>query len=207
MMLQFKVPTLEVRAEQSGTVEGYGSIFNGRDSHGDVVLPGAFHQSLQKGMPLMLWAHDQSKPVGRWESGIEDDRGLLVKGRLNLKTQAGQDAFEHLRAGDLSGLSIGFTLPRDGWRMEGDTRYLSRVDLAEVSLVSLPSNAAARVTSVKALATKPSTLREFEAALHAIGYSRREAQTIATKGFHAVEAESEELSAALARIKAAVSIF
>lgn len=208
MSLLFSLPNLELKAEKSGVIEGYGSVFNGRDSHGDIVMPGAFAKSLEKGLPLMLWQHQQDAPIGRWTSAAEDSRGLFLKGQVNLKTTAGKDAYEHLLAGDVNGLSIGYTLPPGGWRPEGDSRHLHEVSLAEVSVVSLPSNADARVTAVKTYTIKkPSTLREFEHALVDIGYSRREAQAIARKGYAHQHDESEELSAALLRINAAALNF
>lgn len=207
MSLLFSLPNLELKAEQSGLIEGYGSVFGGRDSHGDVVQPGAFAKSLQKGLPLMLWMHKQDAPIGRWTQAAEDARGLYLRGQLNIKTATGRDAYEHLRAGDVNGLSIGYTLRSGGFRPEGDTRHLHEIDLVEVSVVSLPSNAEARITSVKTQPIKPTTLREFEHALVEIGYSRREAVAIARKGFGADQDESEELSAALLRINAASLTF
>lgn len=207
MSLLFSLPNLELKAEQSGFIEGYGSVFGGRDSQGDVVEFGAFTKSLKKTPPLMLWQHRQDAPIGKWTEAVEDTRGLYLRGKINTQTTAGRDAFEHLKAGDISGLSIGFRLPAGGSRTEGDTRYLHEIDLAEVSVVSMPANPEARITSVKAQTQKPNTLREFEHALMAIGFTRREAVALARKGFGAEPDDSEELSAALLRIRSATSIF
>ncbi len=98
-------------------------------------------------------------PIGRVASLREDDRGLLVSGELNLDTQSGRDAHAHLSAGDVSGMSFGFRVPRGGARAEDDgTVTLTEVDLLEVSLVSMPANRRARITSVK-------TMQELERAL------------------------------------------
>ena len=81
-----------------------------------------------------------------------------MSGELNLDTQSGRDAHAHLSAGDVSGMSFGFRVPRGGARAEDDgTVTLTEVDLLEVSLVSMPHRRA-RITSVK-------TMQELERAL------------------------------------------
>lgn len=204
MTLSFSIPSLSVRAQPSGVIEGYGSVFGIQDSHGDIVLPGAFAQSLKKGPPLMLWAHDQSRPIGRWVSAAEDSRGLHLKGQLNLQTDAGNEAYAHLNAGDVNGLSIGYTLGTKGAEYRNGTRHLTDIDLREVSVVALPSNDQSRVISVKTTArTKPSTLREFETALRSIGFSRGEAEKLAAKGWAVGNDEtSAEIRSAIQRLRA-----
>ena len=44
-------------------------------------------------------------PIGVFDSIKEDEHGLMVKGRLALKTQAGAEAYELLKMGALDGLS------------------------------------------------------------------------------------------------------
>jgi HK97 family phage prohead protease len=80
---------LDVKAtdEDSGTFEGYASVFDVKDSYNEVVLPGAFADSLkthfrQGTMPALLWQHDPSQPIGVWDDLAEDGKGLRGKGRL-----------------------------------------------------------------------------------------------------------------------------
>jgi len=47
----------------------------------------------------MLWAHMQEQPIGRWHTVREDAKGLYVEGTMNLRTEKGRDAFEHVRGG------------------------------------------------------------------------------------------------------------
>ena len=72
----------------------------------------------------------------------EDDHGLVVKGRLALKTQAGAEAYELLKMGALDGLSIGFRVnPKEvSYDKRGNKRIIKEVDLMEVSLVTFPMN-------------------------------------------------------------------
>lgn len=191
------IQVLDLKATEQGIVEGYASVWNVLDSHGDVVVKGAFQNSLNANKPVvMLWAHSQSQPVGKWLDIREDEKGLHVRGQLNLKTQAGLDAFEHLKAGDISAFSIGYMVNPNGSEIKNGVNYLHDLELAEISLVSLPSNPQARVTNVKNLnSAKPHTLREFETMLRTAGnFSRKEAADIAQKGFW-VKADKAELSA------------
>lgn len=208
-MLHYSLPQLELKTEPAGVIEGYASAFGVKDAHGDLVQSGAFHDSLQNNPPpSMLWSHDQSQPIGRWVAMTEDSKGLHVVGQLNMKTTAGTQAFEHINGGDIGGLSIGFTMHPDSFRLENGYRVLEKIDLREVSVVSIPSNPQARITSVKSLSTKPATLREFESALSSIGFSRREATNLAKKGWTALSDDSsDELSQALERIRAASLTF
>ena len=152
----------------------------------------------------MLWSHSTDRPVGRWQSLEEDARGLVVQGRLNLRTAAGAEAYEHLAGGDLSGLSIGFNIPAGGSLARNGVRLLTAIDLHEISLVTLPADDAARVTAVKAAIERPATVREFEGALRSLGFSRREAEQIAAKGFGHVNDEPDPGLEELRAVKAAL---
>lgn len=201
MTLHHTLPLLEVRAHAQGLVEGYASVFGGVDSYGDTILPGAYEASLAdhkaKGTaPVMLWSHDMGAPIGRWTSFREDARGLVVAGQLNLKTSAGKEAFEHLQAGDLNGLSIGYRVAQGGAQFVNGVRQLAKLDLHEISVVSVPADPAARITSVKSSVRKPATVRELEDALELqLGFTRREAKTLIARGYAAIASSdpSDEL--------------
>ncbi len=174
MTLQHSLPLLEIRAQPQGLIEGYASVFGGVDMHGDSIMKGAYAASLKthgaKGTaPVMLWAHKMDAPIGRWLSLAEDGRGLRVSGQLNMKTGAGREAFEHLQAGDLNGLSIGYRVPSGGRVYTDGVSYLKEIELHEVSVVTVPSDSAARISSVKTITTKPTSIRELEAALQGPG--------------------------------------
>lgn len=188
MMTLHTSPVLHVRAAPEGRIEGYGATFGNVDSYGDTIAPGAFSATLAAHRkagtaPLLLWGHQRDRPIGRWQEVKEDARGLFMVGQLNLKTQAGKEAFAHLEAGDLSGLSIGYTHDPAGAEMRNGVNVLKALDLHEVSVVTLPADEHARVTAVKQLEGRPETRREFERALCALGFTRKEAERIATKGF------------------------
>lgn len=210
--LRHSLPLLELRAAAQGLISGYASVFGGVDSYGDTVAPGAFDVSLAKHraagtMPVMLWSHRMEEPIGRWTALAEDRRGLVAEGQINLKTTAGREAFEHLRAGDVSGLSIGFRLGKNGAEPTKHGLLLKEIDLHEISAVTIPADGAARIHSVKSHAFKPATVRNFEEALEDMGFSRREARNIAARGFACVAEPGDDSHELISAIKAATLSF
>lgn len=212
MTLQISLPLLELRSESQGIITGYGAVFGGIDSYGDTIIKGAFRESLAQhkangSAPVMLWAHKPESPVGRWTDMIEDARGLKLTGQINMRTSAGTEAFEHLKAGDINGLSIGYRIPKGGSEYREGINFLKRIDLAEVSIVSVPADSAARISSIKAQTVKPATVRSLEEALKEIGYSRNEARNIAAKGFGGIGAAPDKSNELIAALHAASQLF
>jgi HK97 family phage prohead protease len=179
----------ELSAEPEGRIAGYASTWGGApDRVGDVVQPGAFTATLAEHraagtLPVMLWCHAMERPVRRWTVVGEDATGLQVEGMLNLETAAGREAFAHVRDGDVTGLSIGYTIPEGGRTYRGGGVFdLSRVELHEISLVALPCNSLARIASAKSLGTKAQAVELLRAA----GLSRKAAARFAAGGWPAL---------------------
>lgn len=165
-----------------GTFEGYGSVFGNKDLGNDVIERGAFLKSLKRRKPQnvkLLYQHKSDMPIGVFDEIREDEHGLVVKGRLALKTQAGAEAYELLKMGALDGLSIGFRVnPKEvSYDKRGNKRIIKEVDLMEVSLVTFPMNPQATVRSVKG---QDITIREWENGMRdAFSLSRSEAKMAA----------------------------
>lgn len=208
-----KTRTIDVGFElkalsETGTFEGYGSVFGVKDSYDEIVLPGAFADSLAVHkaagtMPAMLWQHRSAEPLGVYTSMVEDNIGLKVVGQLAMKTVRGQEAYELLKMKALSGLSIGFVPREDSYDNVTGIRSLKKVDLWEVSPVTFPANDAARIQGVKAIEVM-TTLSEIEDYLReAGGFSRNEAKCLIARIKHAGRAEAEcdltQITAALTR--------
>lgn len=186
-----EIKRASVNAE--GVFSGYASTWGGPpDLVGDIIQRGAFAAAIQSHKsqstaPAMLWAHDQSEPIGRWLSFVEDSVGLRVKGRLTTGTKRGKEALALMRDGALS-MSIGFNVAPGGTKMDGPVRTITQVGrLGEISLVAIPANSHARVTEVK----KPDTVREFQQAMRGIGFSNRESKFVSTHGFRDLAAPGE----------------
>lgn len=166
--------------DSQGIFEGYASIFGNVDSYNDIVVAGAFIESVKKRTPALLWQHDTWKPIGKYMEVREDNRGLYVKGKLSLGVQQGREAYELLKDGAISGLSIGYIPIMVDVTPKG-TRLLKEVDLMEVSIVTFPANEDAQVMATR---SQPENIREFEKFLREVGgYSQEQAKIIASKGY------------------------
>lgn len=160
---------------EDGIFSGYGSVFGVVDSYQEVVAAGAFKESLDSRMPSLLWQHRSGEPIGVYTTVKEDNIGLHVEGKLALKTTRGAEAYELLKMGAISGLSIGFVTREDSYDRVTGVRTLKKVDLWEVSLVTFPANDASRVANVKSIESIKS-LADAEAYLReAGGLGKREA--------------------------------
>ena len=187
----------------SGEFEGYGSVFGVKDSYSDIVVPGAFLKSLNdwsgKGrLPALLWQHDMSEPIGVYTEMREDETGLYVKGRLLINDDPlARRAHAHMKAGSLTGMSIGYMLDDYEYDKEKGIWLLKAIDLWEVSLVTFPANDEARITDVKSLLARGETPppSKVERALREVGFSGSQAKAFMAKGYGAVsprEAGAEE---------------
>ncbi len=149
-----------------GYFTGYASTFTA-DSVGDKILPGAFKRTLNSWMakqrPIpVLWQHKADEPIGATMRATEDERGLHVEGQLLMGLQRAREAFEAAKAGVLGGLSIGFSIPRDGaTRMDDGTREIREVKLFEYSFVTFPANEAAILTGLKAAQPELTEIRDL----------------------------------------------
>lgn len=140
----------------SGAFTGLGSVFGNVDEGGDIVMPGAFTASLAdcqaKGrMPALLWQHRMGEPIGAYKSMTETPAGLLVQGQLALKTQRGAEAYELMKMGAISGLSIGGFSRVADYDAKTDVRTIKQFELFEVSVVTFPMNDQARIGAVKSI--------------------------------------------------------
>lgn len=184
---------LSVKADgvaDDGTFEGYGSVYGVVDTYQEVVAPGAFAESLvelkSKGRTVpVLWQHRSDQPLGVYSELREDETGLFVKGQL-LIDAVGQAAEAHalMKAGAVTGLSIGYWVRESSFDEKTGIRTLTKLDLVEVSLVTFPANDDARVEAVKfklAHGQLPN-LREFEKLLREAGFSKTQAAVVAGNG-------------------------
>jgi HK97 family phage prohead protease len=192
---------------QTGEFSGYGAVFGNKDSHGDVITPGAFTASLDEWKargrwPAMKMMHGSAanpftgsdKPIGVYASMHEDQKGLYVKGKISgLNTDEGRYNYELVKDGALNALSIGFKAVRFERGNAPDVkRLLQQVKLFEVSLVPDGSNDRALIDSIKS-AEGIKTIRDFEEFLRDVGgFSNAAAKAIASGGFKASEPRDED---------------
>lgn len=167
----------------AGEFSGYASVFGNTDAHGDVILPGAFRDSLaerkaaNRPIPMHVMHRvlgGDGLPVGVWTNVTEDDKGLKVTGKISgMNTDAGRLLYERVKDGALGGMSIGYRLRPNGavyGKKAGEPkRTLKGLDLHEISLVDDPSNAMSRVQEIKAFGDPAAAhTPDVEAAIEAI---------------------------------------
>ena len=211
--------------------EGYLAYFDNVDSYGDVIVKGAFLNSLAqireegKYVPVLeqhggmgINATDYT-PVGYYEDLREDSKGLYAKGVL-YDTQRGRDLYILLKQAPKGamGQSIGFNIigkkspTEEEYRTTGVTRYLTEIKLMEGSIVTFPANDKARVEDVKMAEAKKR--RALEDHFRENGFSASEAKkTVAIlrkyEGYSeeieeekSVESETSDLTPVLDAVKA-----
>lgn len=131
-------------------VEGYAALFGAADLEGDVVIAGAFRDSLRRrAKPLpMLVQHEQRLLAGVWDDIREDARGLYVRGRIAAAAPGAARARRLLAAG-ADGLSIGFVTLASEKLARG--RALLEIELLEISIVMEPMQPLARLNFARGL--------------------------------------------------------
>ena len=161
-LLEVKVDDQE--SERFFTFEGYASTFGNIDRGNDVVERGAFVASIndmtknavdiagtsfKKLMPV-LWQHNMDMPIGSFIEMREDSKGLYVKGILPKEDEFVKSrVIPQMRVGSVSDMSIGFMIENQEYK--GDVRYIKEAILFETSLVTIPMNPKASVTSFKSV--------------------------------------------------------
>jgi len=187
----------------NGTFEGYGSVFGVEDWYRDVVIKGAFAKSLaahklKNSFPALCWQHDQEKVVGVYEEMKEDDYGLYLRGRL-LKDDVSlaREAYALMKAGAVTGLSVGIRVAVDEYNRDTDVRTIKEADLWEVSLVTWPANDLARVESVKSIKDVTGLERYLR---DAGGLSRKEAKDIVHSVKSSMRQACEDKNTELAKL-------
>ena len=136
--------------DADGRFAGYASAFGRLDEAGDIVMPGAFEKSLKRrgAQKLrMLFQHDPKEPVGNWEVAREDGYGLWVEGRLVPGVPRADALRALIERKAIDGLSIGFRTVRATRDAGTGHRRLWAVELWEISVVTFPMLAEARIAA------------------------------------------------------------
>jgi HK97 family phage prohead protease len=152
---------------ENGLVTGYASLFGAPDRNGDVVMPGAFRETLRK-RPVrevkFLFQHDANEPIGVWIDLHEDEKGLRVIGKLIAGVNRAREAFALIRAGAIDGLSIGFKTKTARRVTQNKQRQLLSLDLWEISLVTFPMLSGARLAALDEAEASQRLLRNLQQA-------------------------------------------
>jgi HK97 family phage prohead protease len=210
-----------------GLVEAVVAVFSNVDAAREVITPGAFAKSLRAKLPKGVWGHDWSQPVARTEEarellpgdpllpeGLRDLGGLYIKGRFNLGTQRGREAYSDLAFGIVDEFSIGYRVVRArrvteagdeveeapgapvpvGAPGEKGVRYLDELALYEWSPVLVGMNPATALLAVKGAAGAPDDPPE----LAALDRALKEGRVLSAANRRLIASLIEQLQALLA---------
>ena len=91
--------------QPEGVIEAYASIFGNKDSYGDVVMPGAFTDTIAEWaasdnvLPL-LYGHDFHDPysnIGAVTSAEEDAKGLKIVAQFDMDNPKAKQVFNRAK--------------------------------------------------------------------------------------------------------------
>jgi HK97 family phage major capsid protein/HK97 family phage prohead protease len=128
------------------------------DRQGDLVDPAGV--TFRNPLPL-LFHHDRKQPVGtvtltKLASGIAFEASLPTIDDPGVLKDRVDEAWQSIKAGLLTGVSIGFRILEDGVEyLKSGGRRLRATEICELSLVTIPANANATILTVKSLAAPP----------------------------------------------------
>ncbi len=102
-----------------------------------------------KNNPILLYMHDHMKPLGKatriWIDRSGKKPMLMFKGLISTATDYGKAAKQLMEEGILNSFSVGFR------PVEMDGTTITKAELYEISLVSVPANPEARLLAAKSL--------------------------------------------------------
>jgi HK97 family phage prohead protease len=123
------------------------------DRQGDVIEP--LGATFKNPLPLLLY-HNSQKPIGQVTFKRPTKDGIDFEAQLPAIDEAGtlkdriDEAWQSVKAGLISGVSIGFRAIETAF-MEGGGLHFLKVEIVELSLVTVPANASATIASIKSL--------------------------------------------------------
>jgi HK97 family phage major capsid protein/HK97 family phage prohead protease len=123
------------------------------DRMGDIVDPMGAKFSVP--MPL-LWQHQHDKPVGHVEFAKPNKSGIPFRARLAKIDEPGtlrdrvEEAWQSLKAKLVSAVSIGFKSLEHSYMDNGGIKF-KEWEWLELSLVTVPANAEATITTIKSI--------------------------------------------------------
>jgi HK97 family phage prohead protease len=121
----------------------------------EIITPAAVDRTLREGFDVRaLIDHDSSKILGRQSAGTltlrKDPDGLLA--RIDPpETSYAKDIVLSIERGDIDGMSFGFRVLTDEWRMQDGepVREVLDMEIREVSIVTFPAYADTDVSMAK----------------------------------------------------------
>jgi HK97 family phage prohead protease len=143
------------------------AVFDTIDLAGDRIRPGAFQASLKQwaerpGAIPVIWGHQWDTPLavlGKVLRAVEDDRGLVVEGQLDLEHHEARRTHALLKTGTINAFSFAFRVLDSALVPEGDVlvRDITQAHVLEVGPCVAGMNGHAGLLAVKSLDAEPSS--------------------------------------------------
>ncbi|RVI90785.1 phage major capsid protein [Sinorhizobium medicae] len=152
MNRMYSVLTVKAVEEEQRVIRGIATTPN-PDRVGDIVEP--LGVRFKNPMPL-LHQHDHDKPVGTVTFDTPTKDGITFEAKLPKIEEAGplrdriETAWGELKAGLVRAVSIGFRSLEHSWMDDGGIRFI-QTEVLELSLVSVPANADAMISTIKSI--------------------------------------------------------
>lgn len=165
--MQSKTFTVQIKAAgpaeglEEGQFTAYASIFGNEDSYGDIVVKGAFLESLAAWAASgdvipVLWGHDSWDPfsnIGGVVTAAEDEKGLLVTAQLDLDNPKAQQVYKLIKGKRINQMSFAYDVVVSERQVEPDDGdvivLLQKLNLFEVSVVMYGANTETEILAVK----------------------------------------------------------
>jgi HK97 family phage major capsid protein/HK97 family phage prohead protease len=145
--------TLELKRADDERMEIRGTASTPQtDRMGDVVEP--LGLEFQNPLPL-LWHHDHRAPIGLATLDKPSKDGVTFTARLARIDAPGplkdriDEAWQSIKAGLVKGVSIGFKALERSFLKDSDGIRFIRSDVIELSLVTIPANSQATISTIK----------------------------------------------------------
>lgn len=141
-----EIRMVEMRADEDMIVEGYAVVFDTVTDLGwvkEIIDRNALDNADMSDI-VMKYNHENSVlPMARTRGGSlqfnVDDHGLKIRASLP-DTQTNRDIYTLIKEGVLSKMSFAFTVARDEYDYDTDTRRILEIDkLYDVSVVDVPA--------------------------------------------------------------------
>ena len=152
--------SFEMKADEVGGISGFFSTYDKEpDSYGDIIEKGAFTETIAKraesGHPFPLcFNHDFSAVIGAVDKIEDTEKGPYIEAHF-LDTQQAQDVRKMLQSGAIYQFSFAYDVlearqPDEEEKSKGIENVLTKVEVFEISVVTVPANQNAVATEIKA---------------------------------------------------------
>jgi HK97 family phage prohead protease len=130
-------------------IEGYYSVFDYKDSDGDIMMKGCYTKTIKENGPngknriMHLYQHDPLTVLGKPSMLVEDEKGLYFRTAIS-DTQLGTDVLKLYRDGVLTEHSVGINFVQRDFSNEDEAYIVREVKMWEGSTVTWGANEMAK---------------------------------------------------------------